>query len=147
MEPRSLSPFCETLKTCFKSTKNVFPNKNKMLLDCCFFFLPCKKSPYKWQLATQCQSLRLTFSSIRSLMERLFFYPHYEHTIEVENQAAFFLPWCITGKTNGLAGNIFLSHLPLQLHCLLCDQWKQILTSSISFQTIFCPETRECNLS
>lgn len=53
MEPRSLSPFCETLKTCFKSTKNVFPNKNKMLLDCCFFFFHAKSLHINgsWQLS------------------------------------------------------------------------------------------------
>lgn len=39
----------------------------------CFFFFSRKKTPYRWQLAIPCQSLCLTFSSVRSLMERLFF--------------------------------------------------------------------------
>lgn len=38
------------------------------------FFSPCKKNVYKWHLATRCQSLCLTFSSICLLTERLLFF-------------------------------------------------------------------------
>lgn len=55
-----------------------------------FFSPPWKKNAHKWHLATQCQSLCLTFSSICLLTERLFFYQPNQDIMKAENQTALF---------------------------------------------------------
>lgn len=49
-----------------------------------FFFSPWKKTVHKWHLATQCQSLCLTLSSICLLTKRLFFYQPDQDIMKVE---------------------------------------------------------------